>query len=119
MKLPTDTDSYVVIEVDAGSYPKDMRWVATLGARVRVREGLLREGAEGVIVGHGRSRKADRIFKQTALNALEAGREVHGADYEILIDNEGALVLFDGDEEPEWYPGQAGGCLEYIPPKKK
>lgn len=25
MKLPTDTDSYVVIEVDAGSYPKDMR----------------------------------------------------------------------------------------------
>lgn len=116
MQFPADTDSYVVIDVDQGSFSPELRWQATYGARVRIREGLLREGAEGVIVGNARSGKADRIFKANIVKAITEKREAHGDDYAILIDNEGPLVLFDGDREPEWYPGQAVGCLEYIPP---
>ena len=107
-----DTNEYVVINTDPGSWPEDMRWVAVPGTRVRVKSGM-DYGSLGTIVGHARSRKADRIFDQNRITAVAQKRPMLSADYEILIDNEGPLVDFDEQEDrPAWFPGQVLPVLE-------
>ena len=109
-----DTDSYVIIDVDPGSYPPDLRWLATIGAKVRITHGV-KAGEIGTILGHGRSRRADRQFKGNVERALAAGREVSEDDHGPLIDNEGPVVLF-ASSRLDWFPGQASAALEYVKP---
>lgn len=104
-----DADEYVVIT----EYPEymcpDMRWSVTNGTRVRQTYGL-NEGRIGTIVGQARSRKANRIFAECMARAKSEERELTGDDFEILIDNEGALIEFDNEPGVKhWFPGQSFG----------
>ncbi len=104
-----DTNEYVRITEYPEHMPVENRWAVTTGTRVCQTYGL-NEGRIGTIVGQARSRKADRIFGENIARASSEGREVCDDDFEILIDNEGALVEFD--DEPgviHWFPGQSFG----------
>ncbi len=101
-----DTDSYVVIAERPDQWSEDMRWMVTPGQRVR-QSGGLNEGRIGTITGQARSRKADRMFGANIASAARNNRPLTDEDFEILIDNEGPLITFDGETAPEWFPGQS------------
>lgn len=109
-----DTHEYVLItEHPEYMYP-DMRWSVTNGTRVQQTYGL-REGRIGTIVGQARSRGANRHFAESMARAKSEERELTADDFEVLIDNEGALIEFD--DEPgvkHWFPGQSFGFVPYT-----
>lgn len=108
---------WVAYEPDVEAYDAGM---PRRGQRVRVRgswAGMeargLHDGHGGTVVGHARGKEADRKFHENKDAALRAGRGLTGDDYEPLIDSEGPLVHWDGDEQPDWVPGQAMAVLAY------
>jgi hypothetical protein len=104
-----DSEQYVVIDSDPGSYPPDMRWEATPGTLVRQDYGT-DKGRTGIIVGHARGRKAHRLFNKNRARAVQERQPMTADDYEILIDNEGPLIVFDNaPTEVHWFPGQSFG----------
>lgn len=106
-----DTITYVIITERPEQWHEDMRWMATTGQRVWQVSGL-NEGRIGAIAGQARSRRADRYFAKNIADAAAAGRELTDDDFEILIDNEGPLVLWDGETTPDWFSaGQAEGRI--------
>jgi len=109
---PGDTDSYVVVTERPEAWSVDMRWMVTIGQPVRQTSGL-EAGRVGTIVGQGRSRKADRQYAANLQAAKDAGRDLEDIDFEVLIDNEGPLIRFEGQDELEWFPGQSF-CFEPV-----
>jgi len=105
--------TYVIIEEKPEAWTDDMRWIITKGQRVEQTSGL-NQGRRGTNVGQGRSRRANRVFaRNLAAAASIPGRELGDDDFECLIDNEGPLVVWDGETEPDWMPGQAA-CIRPI-----
>jgi len=104
---------YVMITPDDETL--DCEPLARIGTRVSQVAGL-KAGRMGVTVGWARGVLAHRLFTNAKDAAKAAGRELSANDYEILIDNEGPLVLWDGEVEIDWFPGQSMGLLDAISP---
>lgn len=108
------TNEYVPVDADPGAWSEEMRWMVTVGTKVRQNYGI-GEGRTGIIVGYARSRRANRIYNENRLRAVKERRSMTADDHEILIDSEGALIVFDdAPNEVHWFPGQSFGfdCLE-------
>lgn len=71
------------------------------------------EEAIGIVVGHARSNYAHRQFTENKERARAAGRELTADDHEVLIDNEGPVVLWPNGKE-DWFPGQSMGCIVLV-----
>ena len=111
--LLRNTSAYVLIPPTLENYPPDLLWLVTPGVRIRLNQGI-QKGEEGWIVGHGRSRRAQREFVKNYRQAVEDRRTLTDQDYECLIEAEGPLVLLDGARIPDWYPGNAAALLSQI-----
>lgn len=81
------------------------------GTRVRQVYGLS-VGRKGSIAGYARGKHADSQFRENQSNAILAGRDLTNDDYDPLIDAEGPLVKWDGENQLDWFPGQAMVCIE-------
>lgn len=85
--------------------------LALPGDRVRTRYDLrhlgVALGTEGTVVAMGRGIRAHARHQELMRLAAAEGREPGEREYEPLIDNEGPVVLWDGQELPHWHPGQA------------
>lgn len=99
--------------------------LALPGDRVRTRYELghvgsgVPEGTEGTVVTLGRGVRAHARHRELMALAAAEGRAPGAMEYEPLIDGEGPVVLWDGQDEPHWHPGQSDPTevvSRYVPP---
>ncbi len=101
--MPTAASQYVVLTgADLHAWTVDPNNPYTIGTRVHTRRtGIYTDAPlSGKVIGWARSRRAHTLYRETL-------------DSEVLIDEEGPLVLIDETTERiEWWPGQSMGILE-------